>query len=216
MRQIQTDRIGRRALADDDIDRVVLHGGVKDLLDRTIEPVDLVHEQNVIFLQVGQQCRQITGLFDRRSGGDAHVHTHLVCDDGSHRRLAKTRRAVEQHVVERLTAQTCRINADLQIFFCFFLTGIILQQPWAQRTLSGILRKHAGRGDDLLLGVLGKTDAHICSLPCLLLYHGAQRSLDDLIRTHALDGRQRAQRRIDLRHTVSKHGQAGDRIAARG
>lgn len=59
-------------------------------------------------------------------------------------------------MVERLTAQTRRINADLQIFFRFFLSGVILQQPWAQRTLAGILRQYAGRGNDLLLGVLGK------------------------------------------------------------
>ncbi len=118
-------------------------------------------------MQVGQQRRQIAGLFDRRSGGNAHVHAHLVCDDGGHRRLAQARRAVEQHVVERLTAQTRRVNADLQIFFRFFLSGVILQQPWAQRTLAGILRQYAGRGNDLLLGVLGKTDAHIRSLPLL-------------------------------------------------
>lgn len=59
-------------------------------------------------------------------------------------------------MVERLTAQACRVNADLQIFFRFFLPGIILQQPRAQRTLTGILRKYSGRSNDLLLGVLGK------------------------------------------------------------
>ena len=116
-----------------------------------------------MFLQVGQQRRQIAGLFDRRARGDAHVYAHLVCDDGGHRRLAKPRRAIEQHVVERLAAQARRVDADLQVLFRFFLTGIILQQPRAQRALARILRKHAGRGDDLLLGVLGKTDAHMRS-----------------------------------------------------
>ena len=106
--------------------------------------MDLIHKQDVIFLQVGQQRRQIAGLFDGRAGGNAHIHAHLVCDDGGHRRLAQTRRAVEQHVVERLTAQACCVNADLQVFLRFFLSGVILQQPRAQRTLTGILRKHAG------------------------------------------------------------------------
>ncbi len=44
MRQIQPDRVGRRALADDDINRIVLHGRVKDLLDRTVESMDLIYE----------------------------------------------------------------------------------------------------------------------------------------------------------------------------
>ena len=163
MRQIQPDRIGRRALANDDVDCIVLHGRVKDLLHRAVEPMDLVHKQDVIFLEIGQQSRQIAGLFDGWAGGDTHIHAHLICDDGSHRRLAKTRRSVEQHVIERLTAQTRRVDTDLQILFRFFLTGIILQQPRAQRTLAGIFRQYAGRCDDLLLGVLGKTDAHMRS-----------------------------------------------------
>ena len=37
------------ALADDDIERVVLHGRIKDLLYRTVETVDLVNKQNIIF-----------------------------------------------------------------------------------------------------------------------------------------------------------------------
>ena len=38
------------------------------------------------------------------SGGDADRRVHLAGDDVGQRRLAQTRRAVEQHVVERLAA----------------------------------------------------------------------------------------------------------------
>lgn len=50
MRQIQPDRVGRRTFADDDINGVVLHGRVKDLLDRAVETMNLIDEQNVVFL----------------------------------------------------------------------------------------------------------------------------------------------------------------------
>ena len=132
MRQIQPDRVGRRTFADDDINGVVLHGRVKDLLDRAVETMDLIDEQNVVFLQIRQQRCKISRFLNRWAGGDAHIYAHLVCNDGSHRRLAQTRRAIEQHVVERLAAQTRSVNADLEILLRLFLTGIIAQQARTQ------------------------------------------------------------------------------------
>ena len=118
-------------------------------------------------------------------------------------------------MVERLTAQTRSVDADLEILLRLFLTGIIAQQARTQRALAGVLRQDAGRCDNLLLGVFGKIDAHMLP-PCLLLHHGTQCGLDDLICAHPLNGRQLAQRRIDLWHTVAEHGQTGDRIASCG
>ena len=53
--QIEADRAGGRALADQDVELGVLHGGVEDFLHRPVEPVDLVDEQHVAHLEVGQQ-----------------------------------------------------------------------------------------------------------------------------------------------------------------
>ena len=69
-------------------------------------------------------------------------------------------------MVERLTAQTRSVDADLEILLRLFLTGIIAQQARTQRALTGVLRQDTGRCDDLLLGVFGKIDAHM--LPSLL------------------------------------------------
>lgn len=136
--------------------------------------MDLIDKQNVVFLQIRQQCCKVSRFLDRRAGCDAHIHTHLICDDSRHRRLAQTRRAVEQHVVERLAAQTRSVDADLKIFFCLFLTGIVAQQARTQRALAGVLRQDAGRCDDLLLGVFGKLML-ICSLPayCCIMARSA-------------------------------------------
>ena len=48
-RQVDSYGASRGPLADDDIERVVLHGRIKDLLYRTVETVDLVNKQNIIF-----------------------------------------------------------------------------------------------------------------------------------------------------------------------
>ena len=62
------------------LDHVLLHGPV--------QPVDLIHEENVILVEVGQQRRQIAGLFDGRAGGDADIDPHLGGDDARQRGLA--------------------------------------------------------------------------------------------------------------------------------
>ena len=64
--------------------------------------MDLVHKENVVFAEIRQQGRQIAGLFDGRAGGDADVDSHLGGDDARQRGLAQARRAVEQHMVQRL------------------------------------------------------------------------------------------------------------------
>ena len=80
-RQVELDRARRRALADHDVDLEVLHRRVQHFLDHRREAVDLVDEQHVVRLQVGQQRGQVAGLLDHRAGGLAQVDAQLVGDD---------------------------------------------------------------------------------------------------------------------------------------
>jgi hypothetical protein len=40
--------------------------------------MDLVDEEHVVGLEVGQQRRQVLGLFEHRAGGLAQVHAQFV------------------------------------------------------------------------------------------------------------------------------------------
>ena len=53
-RQVEPDRTRGRPLADNDIERVVLHRRIEDLFDRTVQTVDLIDKQNIIFRKVCQ------------------------------------------------------------------------------------------------------------------------------------------------------------------
>jgi hypothetical protein len=77
-RQRQPDRTRARALAQDDVQDEILHGRIEDLLDRPAEAVDLVDEQDVTRLKVGQDGGQVSGAFDRRPGCDLEVDLHFV------------------------------------------------------------------------------------------------------------------------------------------
>ena len=82
-----------------DVQGVVLHGGVEDLLDGAGQAVDLVDEEDVALVQVGEDRRQIPLLVDGRAGGDPQVDASLPGDDHGEGGLAQSGRAVEQHMV---------------------------------------------------------------------------------------------------------------------
>ena len=103
-RQIDLHRARGRSLADDQIELEVLHRGIEDFLDRRIEPVDLVDEQHVARLEIGQKRGEIAGLRDHRPRGGAEIDAELARNDLRQRRLAEARRADEQHVIERFLA----------------------------------------------------------------------------------------------------------------
>ncbi len=62
--------------------------------------MDLVDEEHVPCLEVGEDRRQVAGSLDGRTGGDADVHPHLVRQNVCQRGFTQARGAVEQHMIE--------------------------------------------------------------------------------------------------------------------
>ena len=114
-RQLDLHRAGRRALADDEVELVILHGRIEDFLDRRVEAVDLVDEEHVALFEIGELRRQIARLGDDRAGGRAEIDPELAGDDLRQRRLAETRRPDEEHMVEGVAPGLRRIDEDLEI-----------------------------------------------------------------------------------------------------
>ncbi len=95
---------------DDEVELKVLHRRIEDLLDRRVQPMDLVDEQDVARLEIGELRGEIAGLGDHRAGGRAEIDAELARHDLGERRLAEAGRPDEQHVVERLAARLGRIR----------------------------------------------------------------------------------------------------------
>ena len=89
----------RRALADHHVEREVLHRRVEDLLDRAVQPMDLVDEQDVALVERRQDRGEVARPLDRRPGRVADVDAELARDDRREGRLAEAGRAVQQDVV---------------------------------------------------------------------------------------------------------------------
>src|SRR4026207_2355342 len=74
-------RRGGGALADDNVEPVVLERRVEDLLDRTREPVDLVDEEDLALSEPGQDRRHVTLSLERGPGDRAQPDTQLPPDE---------------------------------------------------------------------------------------------------------------------------------------
>ena len=87
-------------LADHDVELVVLHRRIEDLLDGRAHAVHFVDEEHLARLEVGQHRRQVARLLDDRPGGGPDRDAQLVarsrrpassCRDRADRRAARDR-----------------------------------------------------------------------------------------------------------------------------
>ena len=103
-RQVERECPRGRPLADDDVEPEVLERGIEDLLDRPVDPVDLVDEEHVPRLERGQDRRHVALALEGRAGDRADADVELLAHDLRERRLAEPGRPDQEHVVERLVA----------------------------------------------------------------------------------------------------------------
>ena len=129
-----------RSLVDDDIEFVILHRGIEILLDRRLEPMDLVNEKDIAFFQARQQSGQFARFFDHRSARVLDVHAHRVGDDVSQRRLPEPGRAAEQNVLKHVAPFLCRLHQHLDPFTDLLLAGELAEHRRPQRNLEGRIR----------------------------------------------------------------------------
>jgi hypothetical protein len=85
------------------VDLVVLHRGIEELLDDRAQPVNFVDEQDVARPHVRERRDEIAWLLQRRARARADVHAELASDQLGERCLPQSRRPEEERVVERLT-----------------------------------------------------------------------------------------------------------------
>ena len=112
---------------------IILHRRIKLFLERWYQPVNLVDEEDVAFLKIGQERRDISSFLNRRTGRAAQLSTHFVGDDVRERRLTQTWRARQQNMIERFFATQGRLHVDPQIIFGVTLADVFDQTSRAQR-----------------------------------------------------------------------------------
>ena len=138
-RQVQPDGARRRSLADDDIQLEILHRRIQNLLHRPAEAMNFIDEQNIAVRQISQNRRQIARFLNRRAAGHTQICAHFISNHRRHGRLAKPRRAVQQHMVKRLAALFGSSNRQFQILFQPLLPDVFRKTLRTQTYLNPLL-----------------------------------------------------------------------------
>ena len=109
------------------------------------QPVDLVDEEHVAVVEVGEDRREVAGALERRTARDPQVRVHLGGDDARERRLAGPRRAREQQMVDGLAALLRREQEDLEMLGQARLADELVEVARPQRRLLGRLHRIGAR-----------------------------------------------------------------------
>ena len=109
-RQPHAARIG--SLIDDDVEFEIFHRRIKVFLDGFLKAMDLVDEQNVAFLEVGQQTGEVGGFLDGGSTGCLEGRTHRLGENVGEGGFAETGWTAQQDMVESLAALPGRLDGE--------------------------------------------------------------------------------------------------------
>src|SRR5919201_3846788 len=148
-RQVERERARRGPLADDDVEPEVLERRVEDLLHRPVEPVDLVHEEDVARLEGREDRSDVALALEHRAGDGADADAELLAHDEREARLAEPGRPDEEHVVERLAAGAGRVESDAELLLHPLLADELVQPARAEAALELLLVGADGRGEEL-------------------------------------------------------------------
>ena len=101
--------------------------------------MDFVDEEHVTLFQGSQEAGQIAGFIEDGPARHLHVHAHLVGDDVREGGFSQAGRAVEQRVVQCLTAHLGGFDIDFQVRDYFLLSGEIIQLLGADNSVQFII-----------------------------------------------------------------------------
>ena len=112
--------------------------------------MDLVDEQHVAVVEIGEDGGEVAGSLERGPAGDAQRDPELGGDDAGQRRLPGSRRSREEQMVDGLPALARRGEQDLEVLLQPLLAHELLQAARAQRGLLGPLDRVGARAEQLL------------------------------------------------------------------
>ena len=144
------------ALADDDVELVVLQRGVEFFLEDGLQAVDLVEEEDLALAQVGEDGGEVSLDLQGGAGGLLEADVELVGDDGGEGGFAQAGRAKEEDVVERLAAGARGLEGDGELLFRLLLADELGEAVGTELQLECLIVVDTG-GCDEAVG-LGGTD----------------------------------------------------------
>ena len=112
--------------------------------------MNLVHEQHIAILQMGEDGGEVSGAFEHGAGCGAKVHLHLVGDDVGEGGLAEARRAEDERVIEGVAASPGGLDEDLHLALDRLLPHIVGEASGAQGAIDLAILAGCRTGGDAI------------------------------------------------------------------
>ena len=112
--------------------------------------MDLVDEQDVARLERGQDRGHVPLALQRRPRDAADADSEFLADDVGEARLAETRRADEQHVIQRFRPRTRCLERDIELLLDPVLPDEIVEVSRPERPIELVLLRLERRSEELL------------------------------------------------------------------
>ncbi len=125
--QVELDGTGTGSLINDDVQPVVLQGGIKILFNGGLEAVNLINEEDVTALKISEEPGEVSGFFDHGAAGDLYIGVHLLRDDVSEGGLTESGRAAEEKMIQNVPAIFGGLHAELEALADFVLALKIIK-----------------------------------------------------------------------------------------
>src|SRR5207342_1594227 len=148
-RQVERQRPCAGALADDDVEPKVLERGIEDLLDRAVDPVDLVHEEHVAVIEPGEDRRHVALALERGPRHRPDPDAELLADDRRERRLAEAGRSDEENVVECFATPLGCFQRDVELLLRALLADEVVESARSEGLLDLLLALAQSRRQEL-------------------------------------------------------------------
>ena len=94
--------------------------------------MNFIQKQHLVFLEIGQDGRQVALNLDRGPGGLLEADAQLIRNDVGQRCLAQSWRTGKQNVIERLAAIARRLQRNRQLLLGLALPDELIQPLRAQ------------------------------------------------------------------------------------
>ena len=133
--QFNLHRPCRWSLIYHNINPIILHRRIQILLHHRTQPMNLIYKQHIIPLQRRQQTCQIARLIKHRTRRQLKPYTQLIGYNITQRSLTKSRRPMQQSMVQTLTTHTRRLNKDAEVLNHLVLSCKIVKRQRTQRLI---------------------------------------------------------------------------------
>ena len=101
--------------------------------------MDLVDEEHIALVELGEDADEVGAFRQGRAVGDVDLGANFIGDDVSECGLSKSRRAVQQRVIDRLTALPGGLHRDAELADELFLADVLIEAGGTKRVVLTIL-----------------------------------------------------------------------------